>query len=218
MGEVDKFCTIIVVTGAVILLLMGYGEVVRLYSQRRGGNICGRSSTVNQPENTSTVISAKRSLNENSMRAEKHLDSTSEYLGLAEQWPYDVSEDCKHKEMPQDEQALNMEFTWEANQDDNKKFEDLKVDVERIKKTANTKALNPDVKSEEPTHTKTLGLNNPLVDIWHGSCGKKEKIKFGKSCSWFGGTDAYFSARGKTASCDCLRENCDCESQVGVST
>ena len=130
-------------------------------------------------------------------------------MGLTEQWPYDASDDSKHKEMPQEESALKMEFTWEANQEDNQKFDDLKVDVERIKRTANTKAISPEVQSEEPTHVKSLGLTNPLVNIWHGSCGKKEEVKFGKACSWFGGTEAYMQARNKTASCDCLREDCD---------
>lgn len=215
MGDMDKFCTIVVVVGAVILLLMGFGEISRLNTYKRGSNTCGRVANVDASEedDQTKATSAKRANSSaTTLGTEKTKDNVGEYLGLTEQWPYDPSDDCKHKEMPQDEQALKMEFTWEANRDDDRKFEDLKVDVERIKKTANTKALSPDIKTEEPTHTKTLGLNNPLVDIWHGSCGKKEEIKFGKACSWFGGTDAYFAARSKTANCDCLREDCDkCE-------
>lgn len=215
MGDMDKFCTIVVVVGAIVLLLMGFGEISRLNTYKRGSSTCGRVASVDEPDtpndqDTDKATSAKRSgMGVHTMGGEKVKENVGEYLGLTEQWPYDPSDDCKHKEMPQDEQSLKMEFTWEANRDDDKKFEDLKVDVERIKRTANTKALSPDIKTEEPTHTKTLGLNNPLVDIWHGSCGKKEEIKFGKNCSWFGGTDAYFAARSKTASCDCLREDCD---------
>lgn len=213
MGDMDKFCTIVVVVGAVLLLFMGFGEISRLNNFRRGSTTCGRSASIednSENDTSAAATSAKRSSNSlHMLAADKVKDTVGEYLGLTEQWPYDPSDDSKHKEMPQDEQALKMEFTWEANQDDDRKFEDLKVDVERIKKTANTKALSPDIMIEEPTHTKTLGLNNPLVDIWHGSFGKKDAVKFGKSCSWFGGTDAYFAARSKTASCDCLREDCD---------
>lgn len=152
-----------------------------------------------------TAKSAKRS---GELKSNKVNESVGEYLSLTDEWPNQTVEDCKHKEMEQDKQALGGDFTWEASQEDNDKFEQLKIDPEKVKLSANTKALSPEMQSEEPTYSRTVGLPNPMLNIYHG-CNKNEEIKFGNSCTWFGGTDAYYGARRKTSACDCLRDDCD---------
>ena len=209
MGDMDRFCTIIVVIGAVVLLLMGYGEITRLNMYRRGTGTCGMQARAGSSGEDATARSAKRSGQPNTqMMSQKVNDSVGEYLNLVEEWPNETAEDFKHKELPQDEKALGFDFTWEASSEDDKKFDLLKIDPEKVKRTANTKAINPDVTHEEPTQSRRLGLPNTWLHVYHGS-GKNDTVKFGQSCTWFGGTDAYYAARKKTANCDCMHEDCD---------
>ena len=211
--DMDQFCTIVIVIGGVILVFMGFGEITRINS-RSNPSVCGRAAAIENTPKPANARSAKRSFANGGLTTEKINDQVGKYLSLSDEWPNETAEeDMKHKELKQDATALNGSFTWEASSDDNKKFEALKIDPEKVRKTANTKALNPESQIEEPTYSRTRGLANPMLNIYHG-CGKNDEVKFGNSCTWFSGTDAYYHARKKTAQCDCLREDCDaCKSK-----
>ena len=198
MGDMDKLCMVVVVAGAIVLLCIGYGEVsrVRAYSPSDLGT-CGMRAKAE-------TVSAKRAA---SLAEGARPDvPNGQYVTLGEEWPNEADEKNKHVEMKQDEEALSSEFTWEASVEDAQKFDTLRVDPEKVKKLANTKAVSPETQGEKPTYSRRLGLANPLVDLYHG---RRDTVKFGEGCSWFGGTDAYYAAREEKSQCDCLTERCE---------
>lgn len=209
-GDMDRFCTIVIVVGAVILVFMGYSEMNRMNVQRQASGMCGRAAkltTGNEPK-SAKAASAKRSFAPKS--ADKVLDQTGEFLSLSDTWPNETNSDCAYKPLPQDAKALGVDFTWEAPTEVDQNFDHLKhfADPDKWKQHAGTRSIRSDTVHEEPTYSKTRGLTNPLSLLYHG-CGKREEVKFGQACTWFGGTDQYYNARQKTAKCDCLREDCD---------
>ena len=211
-GDMDRFCTIVIVIGAIILVFMGYTEMTRLNIQRTNGGMCGRRAQVKSESSQKNAKSAKRSFAKNNN--DKVLDQTGEFLSLSDPWPNETNSDCAYKPLPQDAQALGVDFEWNAPTEVDKNFDHLKnfADPEKWKQHAGIRSIRSDTQHEEPTYTKTRGLTNPLSLLYHG-CGKSEEVKFGQACTWFSGTDQYYNARQKTAKCDCLREDCDVASK-----
>jgi len=195
----DKLCCLLMVTAAVTLLAMGYCELSKLRS--RSNSTCGMRSEINVPP----ARSAKRTAVSQSVTSEE-----GHFLNLNESWPDESTSNCKHEEHKQDEASLKENFVWDATKEDNEKFERHRVDPEKVRKTANTKPLNPDAILEEPTYYRNLGMADPMHKMYHAkSQGGNAEVKFGNSCTWFGGTDAYYGARSKGKHCDCLREDCE---------
>lgn len=208
MTDMDRFCTLIVVVGAVVLVVMGYGEIARLRMQTRnlGGGTCGMQARASNESNV-PAKSAKRATRAPKVPTEEDA-SDGEYLSLNDEWPNQTEEEPKHKELSQDDKVLSEEFTWEASADDDEKFESMKIDPEKVKASANIKAINPEIVREQPTHSRTVGMKNPMLAIYHNG-GKDEEVKFGKSCAWFGGTAAYFEARERSNQACCVGDKCE---------
>ena len=190
-------CTTLLIVGALVLIFLTWSEVSRMNIQQKNGT-CGAGVTKIPP------TSAKKS----NQHAIKKKTPTEEYVHLDEHWQNDVSDENKHQEMKQNEEALAPMFTWEADEEDNKKFDDVKVDPQRALRSANTKGISPDVVQEKPRFTKRLGMPNPMAQLYHSKTDGDE-IKFDRNCSWFLTTDAYHSARADVMQCDCLREDCE---------
>lgn len=191
MGDMDRLCTIIVVVGAIVLLVMGYNEMTRLSMTRTGGGTCGmRSTTKNEAR------SAKRvSVNAN----KKPKELAEDFHGVADEWQNDTPTPT-HKEFEQDDHALRQHFSWDPDDEEvNKKFDSLKIDPHKVKHSANTRAINQSMDAEEPLGSRRTGMVNPMLQMYHGKCGgkKDEDIQLSKSCTWFGGTDAYIKEREK---------------------
>ena len=186
-------CTLLLIVGALVLAYMTWSEVSRISNGNKNGT-CGAGLVKTPP------ASAKRS-NTHATPA-KHMPM-QEYSHLDEDWQNDVSDENKHEEMKQDEAALIPLFTWDATLEDQKKFDDVRVDHKRARRSANTKGISPDVASEKPRFTKKLGMPNPIAQLYH-SKGEGDDIKFDSTCSWFNATDAYHSARADSMGTDCM--------------
>jgi hypothetical protein len=209
-NDMDKMCTLVAVAGVIVLLYMGYTELNRLKmtSCTADRDVCGMRGTI-----PSTAASAKRT-SAKKQELTTEIKEQGTYLEIDAQWPnQEANEESVHKEYAQDEDSLQRQYSWNADADVNEKFDKLKINPEAIRKTANTKAVSPDTVIEEPTYSKNLGMSNPVLSIWHKGCSAEKQVQFGSSCTWFGGTDAYYGARQRTNACDCLRdESCatDC--------
>lgn len=176
-------CTLLLIVGALVLGILTFSELARMRESKQNGT-CGAGLVKTQPP------SAKRS----NMHATSKAKPVPEFSHLDEDWQNNVSDETKHTEMAQDNTTLLKEFTWEATLEDQKKFDDVRVDTERARRSANTKGISASAAAERPRYTKKLGMNNPLMEIYH-SKSESEDVKFGKTCSWFNATDAYLSAR-----------------------
>ena len=110
--------------------------------------------------------------------------------------------------MAQDEVALKSQFAWNAPADVKEQFG--KIEQARVMKSANVLAGMHDTMSSKPLRTKNLGMPNPMLNMYH-KCGEEggERTNFGKACTWFGGTDAYYEARSDKGHCDCVNDKCD---------
>lgn len=191
MGDMDRLCTTVVVVGAIVLIVMGYNEMTRLNVSRGASGTCGMRSTLKKDEARSakqTSVNANR----------KPKDRSEDFHAIADEWQNDVVTPT-HKEHDQDESALRQDFSWENDDEVNKKFDALKVDPQKVKHSANTRAINQNMDAEEPLGSRRTGMVNPMLQMYHGKCGGKsdDDITFSKSCTWFGGTDAYYKARTK---------------------
>jgi len=205
----DRFCSTLIVAAAVVLLCMGYVEMMKMRSRSFNGT-CGMKSDIK-----SKASSAKRANTDETIpNRTGDTPLSDKYMSLSEDWPDDKAS-CTHEEMAQDDEQLGNLFTWDAKQEDEAKFDKLKIDPEKVKVNANTKPISTETMQELPTYSRTQGLRNPMLDIYHRDCDADERsIKFGESCTWFGGTDAYYNARMTDKMCDCLTENCDCAKKV----
>lgn len=197
MGDMDRFCTVIVIVGAIVLLLMGYNEMTRLSVARGGGSTCGMRATAQKQ-----ARSAKRAVNNANVPPPDH---STQFHGLADEWPNDTSAHATHKENVQHEESLKHNFTWDATHDTDQKFDALKVEPTRVMKSANTRATNPsEVESDSGVKsTRTLGMPNFMLKMYHGKCGgADENVKFANASAWFGGTDAYHMKRKESGVSD----------------
>lgn len=148
----------------------------------------------------STTKNEARSAKRVSVNANKRPKELSEeFHGVADEWQNETPTQT-HKEFEQDDNALRQHFSWNPDDEEvNKKFDSLKVDPQKVKHSANTRAINQNMDAEEPLGSRRTGMVNPMLQMYHGKCGgKADDMSFSKSCTWFGGTDAYYKARTKS--------------------
>ena len=193
MTEMDRFCTFIIVIGAVVLMFMGYNEVVHMSMRNSSAGTCGMKSQLSTPTDG---ISAKASVKPHPVSAKEDTNEDSnDHFGPK---PPPVIE-------PEPNPELDQYFSWEGDAAAEPNFKS--PDKASAHKSANIRALGTNTQMREVSNKKNVGLLNPMLQL-HGS-GADSQIKFSKSCSWFGGTDAYMEAREKSSACNCLKEDCD---------
>lgn len=190
-SDMDKFCTLVIVAGAVVLLFMGYGEMTRLVSQK-SQSVCGGSAA---PLTADRARSAKRSFAASAVSKYAE-DAAAQYLSLNDEWPNKTADEkTTHQEFKQDEASLRPSFgEWMASEEETAKYDSLSINPSAVLSKANQRAIGPEVVQQKPNYTKVLGLKNPMLSIYHNE-SKKEDVKFSKNCAMMNMSEAYASAR-----------------------
>ena len=97
--DMDRICCTIIVAAAVVMLCMGYVEMMKMKSHYQTST-CGMKTVV------PTQLSAK--IVENDTIPQKTKE-THEFLNIDEEWPIEESE-CKHEEFKQLSDVLDKDF------------------------------------------------------------------------------------------------------------
>lgn len=204
MGGMDRYCSMIIVVGVVVLIFMGFNEFTRMTSHRdRTINTCGMrthiASTKPKIENDDSSVSARRSANRTQNDASKMLSGTQgDYLGLNQDWAYMLADspDEGYKGQPQDQEALADDFDWAADEQVSKQFDNNKVDAKKIMYSMNNRS-NMNSQAPEVLYSRQLGMKNYIWDKINNTYGDDSQRSFKKKCApvpW-GSSESYISAR-----------------------
>lgn len=187
----DRICCTIIVAAAVVMLCMGYVEMMKMKSHYQTST-CGMKTVV------PTQLSAKVVENETIPQKTKE---THEFLDIDEEWPIEESE-CKHEEFKQVGDVLDKDFgnfLEDVSKTEKHKvisqFDTSTPNHENMKVKSNIRAVSHETESQQPSYAKNIGLTHPVWSVYHGKHTGKKDTTFGSNCTWFGGTDAYHSAR-----------------------
>ena len=190
-------CTIAVIGIVVFILLHG---ILDAGIFPRSSSACGMRSNISK-------TSAKRADVQQGVEHEN-----TDFLSLTDTWQQ--SDEGKPPQKAPNEEVFQESFEWNvSNEDDDEvksKFDKLKPSTTKAIHAANIKVVNSETLSETPTYSRTQGLSNPMLKIYHGCHnGSSSDVKFGNGgCTWFGGTDAYYNTRSQETRCDCLSDDC----------
>ena len=99
--EMDRVCSTIIVAAAVILLCMGYVEMMKMKVKYSGnGSVCGMKAQ------TEDATSAKKAVTFNENRTGKKVN---QYLTISEDWPLESQEEV-HKQL--EDKVDTVAFFW----------------------------------------------------------------------------------------------------------
>lgn len=175
----DRFCTMLVIVGAVVLFLIGYGELRHMYPSKSQGT-CGAPA----------AASAKQAI-------QKAPKAEPSYEALDGEWlaPPPLEKPSSHT----NEDLLAEQFgTWDADTSESEKFNAGKVIKVGIKNKTGILPQRNLTETETPLGTKNIGMPNPMLAIYKNNCGESKNVQFtGESSMCFNATDNYVTARQK---------------------
>lgn len=200
VGEMDRFCTLIVVIGAIILIFMGCNEVSRMRVRDRSINTCGMRAATKTSAGADDDSHAKSA--RKSFAKPQHANDINNAFESTNEVP-----EKEYIPLTQDDKILKKLFIDTATDEEKLRFDQHKVDKEQVLQKANTRAITRMSHMDVPTHSKRLGMPNPLLTLRDTCNGKKEEPTFGATCTWFNGTEAYYDAR-LTAGSEACKLDC----------
>lgn len=177
----DRFCTFIIIIGAVVLLVMGFGELTKMHAYRRSQTTCGMQARTNSP------------------RSAKVTQKLTNALESDDMWPGEILEKTDEvKEKDPNEEIMRESFEWSADASETEKY-NVKGLKDGLKHKTNIRTAQFMTEIPEVLNTRVIGTPNTMLKIFHKQCGEDAGVKFSNSESsvCFNGTDQYVTARQK---------------------
>lgn len=186
----DRFCCMVVVIGAVVLIALGCSEFSRLQTTR-SSSTCGMQAQVD----------AKSAKKAHVTRKPVVVEDFAPVVPDEPSQPFDElvhpSQVKQYAGQPQDDTALQAMFT---NTPSENEAEFRTIDPQKAKDSI-TKKVYDTTAAPEPRFNKQLGVENTMLSIFHRATGSDvPKMAFTEGDICFNSSEMHAAAKARTQS------------------
>ena len=74
------------------------------------------------------------------------------------------------------------------------KFNQVAIDKDQVKRSAPIRPIMPNTATEQPKHTRNVGMVNPVLELHRRGCGKEKPPVFDQGVPSFNQSEAHYQA------------------------